>query len=148
MSQVSDPQLVSSSGISYLNQLAVSPRLDSVDIGPDLDVQPYSPSASPIPSASCLQSRSVGRLLLVTSVLASPFHSSYSEIFLCEKLPCTFFPAVFCARRSASNNTNMKRRYILAQLFGAYLACLVVYVQWKDLITVRTFSIDFEEKKS
>ena len=38
MSQVSDPQLVSSSGISYLNQLAVSPRLDSVDIGPDLDV--------------------------------------------------------------------------------------------------------------
>jgi glycerol uptake facilitator-like aquaporin len=24
--------------------------------------------------------------------------------------------------------------YILAQVFGAYLACLVVYVQWKDLI--------------
>ncbi|KAF8554379.1 aquaporin-like protein [Imleria badia] len=26
--------------------------------------------------------------------------------------------------------------YILAQIFGAYLACLVIYVQWKDLILV------------
>ncbi|KAI9566779.1 aquaporin-like protein [Boletus coccyginus] len=26
--------------------------------------------------------------------------------------------------------------YIFAQIFGAYLACLVVYVQWKDLIVV------------
>jgi len=26
--------------------------------------------------------------------------------------------------------------YILAQIFGAYLACLIIYVQWKDLIVV------------
>ncbi|KAI6034820.1 aquaporin-like protein [Pisolithus marmoratus] len=25
-------------------------------------------------------------------------------------------------------------RYILAQVFGAYLACLIVYLQWKDLL--------------
>ena len=27
-------------------------------------------------------------------------------------------------------------RYIAAQIFGAYIACLLVYVQWKDLIVV------------
>src|ERR1700748_3672034 len=28
-------------------------------------------------------------------------------------------------------------RYIVAQIFGAYIACLLIYVQYKDLISVR-----------
>lgn len=50
---------------------------------------------------------------------------------------------VFCTQRSASGNADIECRYVLAQLFGAYVACLVVYVQWKDLIVVCSFSFGF-----
>ena len=35
-------------------------------------------------------------------------------------------------------NVDMTRtpRYIVAQIFGGYVACLLVYAQYKDLITV------------
>jgi glycerol uptake facilitator-like aquaporin len=34
-------------------------------------------------------------------------------------------------------NHSWDGRYIIAQIFGAYIACLLIYVQYKDLISVR-----------
>lgn len=38
---------------------------------------------------------------------------------------------------------NMIFRYIIAQILGSYLTCLIVYVQWKDLLVVCTFVLSF-----
>ena len=35
-------------------------------------------------------------------------------------------------------NANACFRYIFAQILGAYLTCLIIYVQWKDLLVVRS----------
>jgi glycerol uptake facilitator-like aquaporin len=34
-------------------------------------------------------------------------------------------------------------RYIMAQIFGGYIACLLVYVQYKDMIDVSTYAERF-----
>ena len=49
------------------------------------------------------------------------------------------------AARSVTMTNNMRIddvakyciRYIFAQILGAYITCLIVYVQWKDLLVVR-----------
>ncbi|KAG5353540.1 hypothetical protein C0989_005987 [Termitomyces sp. Mn162] len=81
-----------------------------------------------IPLASSLPSASVAPLLEGTSTHVLPYPLSSFEAFRHPKRPGKHFTSPLkCCKL-------MKSRYIFAQIVGAYLACLVIYTEWKVLL--------------